>query len=173
MKIGYTILIFLITIFVNAQVKNIIEKKADNYENIYKLNDDKEMDNAIINAKESLSKFDISLKSNDTILKHFCLKKAFKTPMGDEHIWIESIMYSTKLEKYIGILGNEPLYVKNVKKGDIIEIDIDEISDWSYLEGNKSKGYKLIGGFTTRLLVSRMSKSERIDFDTNSGLIIE
>ena len=173
MKIRYTFLIFFFTIFVNAQVKNIIEKKGDNSNDVYRLDEDKEMDNAIICAKKSLSQFDIALKSNDTILKHFCLKKPFKTPMGEEHIWISSIMYSTKLKKYIGILGNEPLYAKNIKKDDIIEIDIDEISDWSYLEVNKSNHYKLIGGYTTRLLVSRMSKSERKDFDENSGLIIE
>ncbi|ELY2018413.1 DUF2314 domain-containing protein [Flavobacterium psychrophilum] len=173
MKIKYTILIFLFTFFVNAQVKNIIEKKGDNSDNIYRLNEDKEMDNAIINAKKSLLQFDIALKSNDAQLKHFCLKKSFKTQMGDEHIWIRSIMYSNKLKKYIGILGNEPLYAKDVKKDDIIEIDIEEITDWSYLEENKSERYKLIGGFTTRVLVSRMSISERIDFDTNSGLIIE
>lgn len=96
MKIRYTILIFLFTFFVNAQVKNIIEKKGDNSDNIYRLGEDKEMDNAIINAKKSLSQFDISLKSNDTQLKHFCLKKSFKTQMGDEHIWIRSIMYSNR-----------------------------------------------------------------------------
>ena len=55
-----------------------------------------------------------------------------------------------------------------VKQDDIVEIELSEISDWMYFEGNVLKG-----GSTIRLLRDRMSEKDRINFDKESGYKFE
>jgi len=61
-----------------------------------------------------------------------------------------------------------PESTTNVKLGDTIQIENDNISDWMYADNQK-----LEGGFTIRLLRKRMTEPERKQFDNKIGLIIE
>lgn len=70
--------------------------------------------------------------------------------------------------KYSGIINNIPAFTKLVKQDDIVEIELSEISDWMYFEGNVLKG-----GSTIRLLRDRMSEKDRINFDKESGYKFE
>ena len=126
---------------------------------------DTEMNNAIETAKQTLDSFDYAFKNNSRIFTFFGLKKRFKENQIIEHVWIGNIQI--KNEKYIGIIDNIPEKIKNVKLGDTLKIDKRDISDWMYI-----KNSKLYGGYTTRLLVKRMSKKEREQFDKESGLKI-
>lgn len=126
---------------------------------------DTEMNNAIETAKQTLDSFDYAFKNNSRIFTFFGLKKRFKENQIIEHVWIGNIQI--KNGKYIGIIDNIPEKIKNVKLGDTVKIDKRDISDWMYI-----KNSKLYGGYTTRLLVKRMSKKEREQFDKESGLKI-
>ncbi|MBD0724617.1 hypothetical protein B6A10_05445 [Flavobacterium sp. L1I52] len=161
MKNNILLLSFFI-IFFGCNTKKI---ERENEPDIYEVqSSDVEMNQAIENAKKTLDSFDIAFKNNSRVFTFFSLKKRFEENGNIEHIWIGNIQ-GFKDEKYKGVIDNLPEIIKNVKLGDTVEINKNEISDWMYL-----KNSKLHGGYTIRLLVKRMSKSERNDFETNSGI---
>ena len=73
-----------------------------------------------------------------------------------------------KDDKFYGVVANLPESTTEVSLGDTIQIANENISDWMYVENQK-----LHGGYTIRLLRSRMTESERKQFDEESGWIIE
>lgn len=161
MKNNILLLSFFI-IFFGCNTKKI---ERENEPDIYEVqSSDVEMNQAIENAKKTLDRFDIAFKNNSRVFTFFSLKKRFEENGNIEHIWIGNIQ-GFKDGKYKGVIDNLPEIIKNVKLGDTVEINKNEISDWMYL-----KNSKLHGGYTIRLLVKRMSKSERNDFETNSGI---
>jgi uncharacterized protein YegJ (DUF2314 family) len=68
----------------------------------------------------------------------------------------------------IGFVGNVPDKIKNLTIGQKITIDQDNISDWMYLDSNI-----LVGGFTVRVLFSRMSDAEKKQFESENQIIIK
>ena len=128
--------------------------------------DDSEMNLAIEKAKLNIDKFDSALKSNNPNFINFSVKKPFKTESGNEHIWISDVVL--KGDKYLGVIGNTPEYTSDIKLGDTVLVEKNEISDWMYIEENK-----LRGGYTIRALRNKMSESEKKEFDSENGMIIE
>ena len=134
---------------------------------IYSVTDeDTEMNEAVTTAKQTLDKFNAALSSSNPDFIDFALKMRFDTPKGGEHIWVSHV--TLKNNKYYGVIDNFPESTTDVKVGDTIQIVNDNISDWMYVENKK-----LRGGFTIRVLRNRMTESERDQFDTGNGLIIE
>ncbi|NQY31409.1 MAG: DUF2314 domain-containing protein [Flavobacteriaceae bacterium] len=127
---------------------------------------DSKMNMAIENAKKSIQQFQDALKSNNPEYEYFSIKQRFDTPEGGEHIWIQDIKLVDS--QFIGILGNEPVNIKEVNFGDTITVDNKKISDWMYFDKGKVKG-----GFTIKALRDEMSKEEQQIFDSESGLIFE
>ncbi len=127
--------------------------------------DDNEMNNAIKKANETLVQFDEALKSNNSNYKYFALKTRFTTVSGGEHIWLSKIVM--KDNNYFGVIDNLPQSTTEVKIGDTIKIENNNISDWMYIDDKK-----LAGGYTIRLLRQRMNKEERKQFDKECGFII-
>lgn len=120
--------------------------------------DDAEMNKATEKAKQTLYQFDLALKIKTDSQNNFSLKVRFPIKDGGEQLWIDDIYIENG--NYIGVVGNRPYWVKEIKLGDTIKVNKPDISDWMYLENNI-----LRGGYTTRLLRSRMSSSERKEFD--------
>lgn len=138
--------------------------ERENQPDIYNVeSNDIEMNKAIENAKQTLDSFEIAFKNNSRVFTFFGLKKRFEENGIVEHIWIGNIKNVDG--KFYGIVDNLPEKINNVKLGDTIEINKNEISDWMYL-----KNSKLYGGYTIRLLVKRMSENEKLDFEENSGI---
>jgi uncharacterized protein YegJ (DUF2314 family) len=73
-----------------------------------------------------------------------------------------------KNNEYFGIVDNMPEFTEDIKTGDTIKINKDNISDWMYVNNKK-----LYGGFTLILLRKRMSESERKAFDLETELIFD
>lgn len=129
--------------------------------------DDKEMNLAIETARSTLGQFQKALLSNKFDKSTFDLKVKFPMPSGgDEHIWITHITY--KVGKYFGIVGNIPEDTKKVKLDDKIEINNADITDWFYGDNGV-----LRGGYTIKVIRSRFSKEERIQFDAELPFKIE
>jgi uncharacterized protein YegJ (DUF2314 family) len=162
--------LFLIaTSLMLASCNNLETNKMEREDqpSIYTVDDSNaDMNAAIKTANQTLDKFNESLNSKNPDFEYFSLKTKFKTPNGGEHIWVSNI--TIKDNKYFGVVDNLPEATTDVKIGDNIEIDKNNISDWMYLE----KG-KLRGGYTIKLLRNRMGVEERKQFDEGSGLIIE
>ncbi|MEO8148324.1 MAG: DUF2314 domain-containing protein [Bacteroidia bacterium] len=133
---------------------------------VYGVSDeDKEMNDAIKKANETLNQFNHALKSNDSTYKYFALKTRSTTPNGGEHIWVSNI--EIKDNDYFGVIDNLPQSTTEVKIGDTIKIENNNISDWMYIESNK-----LVGGFTIRVLRTRMNETEKKQFDKECGFVI-
>jgi uncharacterized protein YegJ (DUF2314 family) len=127
---------------------------------------DKEMNEAIKTAKLTLKEFNTALLSRNKNFRSFALKVRFPTSKGSEHIWLSSISF--KQNKYSGIVDDVPEAIPNMKMGDTIQIPIDNISDWLYLDKNK-----LRGGYTIRVIRNHLTEPERKKFDSENNFVIE
>ena len=107
-----------------------------------------------------------ALKSGNPNFEYFALKTRFNTSSGGEHIWVSNITF--KENKYFGVVDNLPESTTDVKLGDTIRINDNNISDWLYIDNQK-----LRGGYTVKVLRNRMTEQERKQFDEENRLIIE
>jgi len=73
---------------------------------------------------------------------------------------------SLSADQFEGLLGNEPIYVKNLHLGDTIQADMKNISDWMIIDDNR-----LLGGFTLHVLRNNMTEKEQKQFDSEFGYI--
>ena len=110
--------------------------------------DDPEMAAAEKQARESLDDFIKAMQNPEPNQSDFSVKHSFKDGEANEHMWITDLTYVQG--KFSGILGNEPALVRNMKIGDKVTINRDQVEDWLYFEGEE-----LIGGYTAKLLMSR------------------
>lgn len=155
----------VLIIFCCISCKNSDKVERENEPTIYNVeSNDKEMSEAIKKANQTLNEFNSALQNPKIEVKS--MKVKFEYPNGNEHIWLSNIEY--KDGKYWGVLDNEPEYITEYKIGDKIEVDNSKISDWMYL-----KNGKLFGGYTIKLLRSRMTENEKDQFDAESGMQID
>ena len=92
------------------------------------------------------------------------MKKPYPTPKGSvEHMWIS--VQEEKDGVIKGTVDNDAEETQEVKDGDAVTVNLSEISDWKYQVGRK-----LIGGYTIRCFVERMTPQEREAFLKETGL---
>jgi uncharacterized protein YegJ (DUF2314 family) len=118
---------------------------------------DKEMNAAIDQARKSVQQFVAALQSPKADQSAFSIKKQFNQGSSGEHIWLTDVTFDGKT--FHGKVGNDPEIVKNIKFGDDAVVNKDEISDWMFIENGK-----LVGGYTLKVIYSRMSQKEKEDF---------
>ncbi len=130
--------------------------------------DDQEMNAAIKKAQDSLDTFIASLQSPGPGQTGFSIKAQF--PFGKaggyEHIWINDVSYDGT--SFSGTIGNDPVYVKDLKYGEQVTIPVSEVSDWMLVEDGK-----LVGGYTLRVLLKRMSPAEREQTLEDAGFTVD
>ncbi len=162
------ILAFLLLLgFIGCNSNRMKKVERNNEPTIYLVNDDdKEMNTAIEEARQNIGKFDIALKEKKNRFDNFCLKVCFETEEHKEHIWICDI--TIKNNDFFGVINNLPEYIIDINIGDTVKINKENISDWMYTDNGILKG-----GYTIRLLRNRMSETERIQFDTEVGIIFD
>ncbi|WP_447950912.1 DUF2314 domain-containing protein [Chryseobacterium koreense] len=166
MKIKILIYILLNLIIIGCQKKDEVVKR-ENEPDVHVLEgEDIEMNKAIEKAQKTLYKFKEAIKSQNPNLYNFALKERFNTDKGGEHIWISEVQYFDN--KFYGIVDDKPISTTEVKFGDTIEINYENISDWMYFDKNIVKG-----AYTTKVLRKRMTQKEREDMDKKSGMIFE
>ncbi|WP_426481655.1 DUF2314 domain-containing protein [Chryseobacterium sp. R2ACT005] len=167
MYLKYPVYLLLGLIIVSCQKKDEVVKR-DNEPDVHILQgEDNEMNAAIENAQKSLYKFKEAIESHNPDYFNFALKERFTTPdSGSEHIWISEVQYSD--HKFYGIVDGNPISTTEVKLGDTIEINSQQITDWMYIDKNIVKG-----AYTTKVLRKRMSQKEREQMDKESGFIFE
>lgn len=134
---------------------------------IYVENEDNEMNQAIENAQKTFkTDFHSALISKNPDFSNFTIKQRFDTSDGGgEHIWIGDIVFDNG--KYRGTVQNEPVNPLNVKIGDEIVVNVDNLSDWMYYDKNIVKG-----AYTVKVLRETMSDEEKKEMDSQ-GLIYE
>ena len=145
----------------------MIKTEREGEPNIYGTpSDDQEMNKAIVKAKGTLDQFDKAFQNNIFDTSTFALKVQFPTETGAEHIWATSI----KIENgnYYGIVDNLPNTATQVKLGERIKLNKEDITDWMYADNGL-----LRGGYTIRLIRRRMSAEEKKQFDASFPFKIE
>ena len=105
-------------------------------------------------ARKRFPKFDSAFESGKYDKDKFSIKVKFSHAKGNEYIWLIDI--SKDGGHYWGVVSDTPRTTKQVKLGDRPEINDNDVVDWLY-----GKDSILHGGFTLRLIFSRMSNEER------------
>jgi len=72
----------------------------------------------------------------------FFLKCRFEDGEHTEWMWVE--ISSAEGDRYFGLLQNDPLWIKQIARGDGVQVEREDIEDWIY-----STGGKAVGGFST------------------------
>jgi uncharacterized protein YegJ (DUF2314 family) len=136
-------------------------KEGSNYTHVEA--DDAAMKAAIAKAKSTSDDFVRAFHAQKPGAKDYFVKKPYKTPDGGvEHMWIEVMREEQGVLK--GRVANDAEETREVKMGQSVSLKIAEISDWKYQDGNK-----LIGGYTIRYFVEKMSAKEREAFLKEAG----
>jgi len=135
--------------------------ETDNFKSVQA--EDQDMNAAIVKAKKSSADFIRAFHEHQTGTKEFYVKKPYVTPSkGHEHMWINVTAEANGV--FTGSIANDAEETKEVRMGDVVSVKISEISDWKYLNGNK-----LIGGYTIRYFVNKMSPKEKESFLKEAG----
>lgn len=125
--------------------------------------EDQGMKAAIAKAKNSSADFIRAFHEHQPGTSDFYVKKPYATPSkGHEHIWVNVTGESNGV--FTGLVSNRAEETKEVKMGDVVFVKVSEISDWRYLNGNQ-----LVGGYTIRYLVDKMSPKEKMSFLKEAG----
>lgn len=141
----------------HSSYKNMTDEKAPAKNFVMSRMNDPEMDKAMEEAKKSIDTFIKNLKNKKESQKNFTVKVKIKDGKNAEHLWISDVKYDKG--KFKGILNNRPFVIQSVKIGDEITAEKDDVSDWMFVEGDK-----MIGGYTSRLLINRMPPEQKKHF---------
>jgi len=125
--------------------------------------EDQGMNAAIAKAKETSADFVRAFHKQQAGTNEFYVKKPYTAPSnGAEHMWISVTSEANGV--FTGVIANDAEITKEVKMGDTVSVNISEISDWKYMDGNK-----MIGGYTIRYYLSTLSPKEREKFLKDAG----
>ena len=127
---------------------------------------DVELEAAIEQARASLDTFIAKITTPHADRTFVAVKVRF-TPPGEspQDIWVDEVTYTGGILR--GNVGDDIPALK-LEAGEKITVDEDDILDWMIVEDGK-----LIGGFTIRLAVQRMSPEERERFFETLDYTIE
>jgi uncharacterized protein YegJ (DUF2314 family) len=114
---------------------------------------DTRMNAAIAQARSLLPLFFEEFRSSDAP-GAFTIKVGLITSDGGrEHIWIGDLHYDG--QQLVGTLINEPYDLPGMHLGSRVEIDSDDISDWTIATADG-----VYGGYTTRVMIEDMPPTE-------------
>lgn len=118
---------------------------------------DSELEAAIRQARDSLDTFIAKITSSHANRTFVAVKVRFTPPdEAAQDIWVDNVTYSNG--KFRGDVGDDVPGLR-LEAGEPVRIEAEEIVDWMIVEDGK-----LIGGYTIRLAVRRMSPEERDRF---------
>lgn len=96
------------------------------------------MSAAMQNARESLPGFLALARHPGPTMERFAVKIALLGDGGPELFWIYPFAYVGN--RFIGQIGNTPLTLAGLKKGDTIAFGKRDIVDWMYTDAGLMKG---------------------------------
>jgi len=127
--------------------------------------DDQEMEAAMSRARSTLPEFEERL-ANPTATQSLAIIKGRFTEGDDvEHMWISEIRVTP--EGYRGVLGNKPEFL-SLEAGQAVLVRREDVSDWVVIEDGR-----LVGGYTMRVMRSRLPADERAQFDAMNGFRVD
>ena len=127
---------------------------------------DPEMLATVKEARATLSQFLETVQHHDSSSYNFAVKMPFTDGERPEYIWLGEPAF--KNGKWYGTVDNTPDYTHAVKEGERVSFDPTQVTDWNY-----TRNGELMGGYSIRLLRSRMTPEERAEFDKSTGWTIK
>ena len=109
-------------------------------------------------ARQSVAEFIAAFQRAGPQQRSFAIKVAVIDGSQIEYFWVDLESFANG--QFTGYIGNEPVDVHSVRRGDRVVIDMERITDWMYVD----RGH-LVGGFTLRALRTGMSEAARKAFD--------
>ncbi|MFT3686779.1 MAG: DUF2314 domain-containing protein [Phycisphaerales bacterium] len=119
---------------------------------------DAAMNGAISKSRQNVQQFIAHLSHPGSGETAFAVKIPIRDGDTTEHFWLSGTTFDGT--KFHGAIDDTPEAVTTVKLGQPVACLPSEVSDWMYVSGNH-----LIGGETIRVARSKMSTSERAEFD--------
>jgi uncharacterized protein YegJ (DUF2314 family) len=116
-------------------------------------NQDQEMNAAIAKAQTTLDDFLKVNKNPPQGASGFKLKVLISDSNGSEHMWVTP--FREIGGAFVGILADEPVFVRSVTNGQKLTFQRKDISDWGYVQDGKQKG-----SFTVCVVFKHMPPAE-------------
>ena len=113
--------------------------------------DDPKMLAATAEARKTWPEFVKAFRNKPENSESFAAKFPFDAPDQKEFMWVEVV--SINGDTVVGRLGNDPVWVKDLKIGDQVKMKISELSDWMYL-----KDGEIVGGYTVKVLMEKQKQ---------------
>jgi uncharacterized protein YegJ (DUF2314 family) len=113
--------------------------------------DDPKMLAATAEARKTWPEFVKAFRNKPENSESFAAKFPFDAPDQKEFMWVEVV--SINGDTVVGRLGNDPVWVKDLKIGDEVKMKISELSDWMYL-----KDGEIVGGYTVKVLMEKQKQ---------------
>ena len=127
---------------------------------------DTELDAAIAQARDSLDDFLTKITMPHPDRTFVAIKVRFVPPgESTQDIWVDEVTYTDGVLR--GTMGDD-IPLLRLEAGETIRINEEDIVDWMIVENGK-----LVGGYTIRLAVQRMSPEEREQFLETLDYVIE
>ena len=143
--------------------KKKVRKRKGNPDVYDMPNENERMNWAMEKSRLTLHYFKECVKTPKDGQQYFSIKARIEDNEKTEHIWLMEPDFDNEGNIY-GIVGNEPIDVKNVTIDEKIGISFDYVSDWMIIENGR-----LIGGYTIRAIRDVLTGSELENFDKNLG----
>ena len=101
--------------------------------------DEKRMDAAISEARESLRTFEAALEAREPGTDAFAVKKGFQYGTdGTEYIWLTDV--SRTDDGFVGRVDNEPVDAVGISLGEMVTVPRADVVDWMFMSRGKLKG---------------------------------
>lgn len=126
-------------------------RKSSNAAVIGASGDDPEMMAATAEAKKTWPDFVKAFRNKPENSENFAAKFPFDAPDQKEFMWVEVV--SINGDTVVGRLGNDPVWVKDLKLGDEVKMKVSQLSDWMYL-----KDGEIVGGYTVKVLMDKQKQ---------------
>src|ERR1044071_128242 len=122
--------------------------------------EDSEMNAAISATQASMTNFMAVFRHPQTNQQYFLIKAKFTAGDVVEHIWVADLRYDGSV--FHGVIANDPESIPGLRFKQPVEIQLDQISDWMFVQDGK-----LVGGYTSRVLRKRMTAQQRRELDVH------
>ncbi len=110
--------------------------------------EDPEMEAAVDEAQRRFPEFQQAFARRGDADSLFLVSAPFDHSAGVEVMWVEVTAVGD--DSVTGTLANEPYYVENIQKGDVVTVQREDITDWVF-----QRGRDRVGGFAMALLARR------------------
>ena len=85
----------------------------------------------------------------------FIIKTAVSADGHTEYVWLSKVAYEKEGESFKGAVVNDFKKIKSMKKGDMVTVRKDEISDWAVVNAENEVVH---GGYTEKVIMEHKDK---------------